>query len=84
MSDDHVEFLKEYNAWIEQRKRASRDLSPEAFIVDRAKDEALDRLINIEEALDGFEWIREDESDSDFQYRLEELVQEVIAIVKDE
>lgn len=55
MAEDHVEFLKEYNEWIAQRKLSAKDLSPEAFLIDRAKDEALDRIIEVEMLLDAFE-----------------------------
>lgn len=48
---EHVEFLEEYNRWVAEKKLAGTDLSPEAFMLDRAKSQALEQLIKIEERI---------------------------------
>lgn len=83
MAEDQIEFLKEYNEWIEQRKRISRDLTPEAFLVDRAKDEALDRLIEIEELLERYteysSWAGEDQ---EWINKCDDMLTEIRMIIK--
>lgn len=53
MATDDIELLKEYDAWKAQRKIDKGDLSPEAFYLDRARDQALQKLINISDLIDG-------------------------------
>lgn len=60
MSD--LDTLNEYNVWVLEQKR--KDTSPEAFLIDRAKEQALDRLIEIENELDAFEVIELEEGET--------------------
>ena len=46
---EEEELLSGYNKWVAERKVAGIDLSPSAYLVDRAKDAAYDKL---EEALE--------------------------------
>lgn len=54
MSAEQIEFLTEYDEWKAVKKVQRDDLSPEAFLIDRAKDQALQKLITIAEHLEVF------------------------------
>lgn len=59
MSAEQVEFLTEYDEWKATKKVQRDDLSPEAFLIDRAKDQALQKLVKIAELMNEFydaEW----------------------------
>lgn len=49
--DDELEFLQEYQAWVAERK-IKPDTSPEAFLIDRAKEQALEKLIQIRDIIE--------------------------------
>jgi len=46
-----VKLIEEYNAWVAERKRLATDLTPEAFLVERAKGDAMSKLIEIDALL---------------------------------
>lgn len=50
--EDDVKLIDSYNDWVLERKRMAADLSPEAFLADRMKEDAADRLLG---AIDWFE-----------------------------
>lgn len=56
--EDEVELINEYNAWVTQRKLLATDVTPEAFLKDRMKEDAGERVIRaidfIEKNLGGF------------------------------
>jgi hypothetical protein len=54
VSAEQIEFLTEYDQWKVERRAASSDLSPEAFLIDRAKEQALEKLIKIADLMDTF------------------------------
>lgn len=54
MATDDVKLLTEYDEWKAERKRSANDLSPEAFFIDRAKEQALAKLIKIDELMDAY------------------------------
>ncbi len=49
--DNEIEFLKNYNAWVMEQKAKGVDVSPEAYMLDRAKEQALEKLIKIDEMI---------------------------------
>lgn len=50
--EEDIKLLDEYNSWVAERKRSANDLTPEAFMVDRAKQDALSKLVTIDGLLD--------------------------------
>lgn len=50
--DRDVELLDEYNKWVIARKALAADLTPDAFLVDKTKQDAADRVF---EAIDYIE-----------------------------
>lgn len=42
-------LLTEFMSWQGERRVAGTDLSPEAFLIDRAKEQSLQQLIRVEE-----------------------------------
>lgn len=50
--DSEIEFLKEYNDWVREQKAKGVDISPDAFMLDRAKEQALEKLIKIDEYIE--------------------------------
>lgn len=50
--ENDVELINGYNEWVLERKRLASDLTPEAYLADRMKQEAADRVI---EAVDWFD-----------------------------
>ena len=49
--DNEIEFLKSYNAWVMEQKAKGVDVSPEAYMLDHAKEQALKKLITVDEML---------------------------------
>lgn len=78
-SEEQVEFLKEYDEW-KSEKSLGLELSPDAFIIDRAKTRALEKLIKIDELMNAFyetDW----ETPEDYEMastRLHDLITEVL------
>ncbi len=62
-----LELLNEYNQWVIEQKYDNAT-SPEKFLIDRAKTQALDRLIEIQEIIEGLD-SQADESDKAIAYR---------------
>jgi len=52
--DNQIEFLKEYNEWSMLQKSKGVDITPDAFMLDRAKTEALEALIAIDTLIKDF------------------------------
>lgn len=52
-SEDDQALLTEYNQWVIEQKYDNAT-SPEKFLIDRAKTQALDRLIEIQEIIERF------------------------------
>ena len=46
--DNEIEFLKNYNAWVMEQKAKGVDVSPEAYMLDHAKEQALKKLITVD------------------------------------
>lgn len=44
MTDDILSTIADYNQWSATRKAALADTSPEAYVLDREKDEAVERI----------------------------------------
>lgn len=63
MASDDLELLNEYGAWVAERKRDAADTSPEKFFLERAKEQAIEKLITIDELLN--EWADLDENTSE-------------------
>lgn len=42
-AEDDKTLLEEYTQWKAEQEHASRDLSPDAFLLSRAREKALDR-----------------------------------------
>lgn len=51
ISDD-MDLLVEYNQWVSTRKVSTQDVTPQAFMEDRIKQVAVDRLENALQYID--------------------------------
>ena len=49
--DNEIEFLKNYNAWVMEQKAKGVDVTPEAYMLDKAKTDALEKLIKVDEMI---------------------------------
>ena len=49
MGDIDVNMLHEYDNWKAEKRFTAEDYSPEAFLLDRAKSVAIEKLIAIDE-----------------------------------
>lgn len=49
--ESDIEFLRAYNEWVFELKSKGLDVSPEAYMLDKAKNEALSKLITVDEML---------------------------------
>lgn len=49
MGDIDVNMLHEYDNWKAEKRFTAEDYSPEAFLLDRAKTVAIEKLIRIDE-----------------------------------
>lgn len=45
--DKEIELLSEYAKWHTEKRMTANDYSAEAFLIDRAKENALEKLIKI-------------------------------------
>lgn len=52
--EDQIKFLEEYDLWKTEKRQSANDISPEAFLIDRAKVQALEKLIKIADLMDEF------------------------------
>lgn len=43
--EDNAELLTEYTQWVAVKKIQATDVSPEAFLMERAQDGAYDRVV---------------------------------------
>lgn len=49
--DAEIENLKKYNEWVMEQKAKGVDVSPEAYMLDVAKEQALAKLIQVDAML---------------------------------
>lgn len=49
--DAEIESLKKYNEWVMEQKAKGVDVSPEAYMLDIAKEQALAKLIQVDAML---------------------------------
>ena len=49
--DAEIESLKKYNEWVMEQKSKGVDVSPEAYMLDVAKEQALAKLIQVDAML---------------------------------
>lgn len=49
--DAEIESLKKYNEWVMEQKAKGVDVSPEAYMLDVAKEQALAKLIQVDAML---------------------------------
>ena len=49
--DAEIENLKKYNEWVMEQKAKGVDVSPEAYMLDIAKEQALAKLIQVDAML---------------------------------
>lgn len=68
-----IEFLEEFERWKGEKKVTASDLSPSAFLVDRAKDGAWKKVQAIEDNLDRWRAALEDGVTLDPSSILEEI-----------
>lgn len=52
--DDEINLLDDYNQWVSNLKLAGPDTSPAAFMEDRAKQTAFERLAKVDEYLKSY------------------------------
>jgi len=72
--DDAEELLTEFMQWQAEKKVSGNDLSPQAFLIDRAKTQALDMLIRIDAEIDAWEELED--------YAVEDLIENIRDAVK--
>ena len=53
---DPVELVEDYLAWKGEWGRASKDFSPENWNIQRAKEQALEKLIKISDLMEDKTW----------------------------
>jgi len=58
---EKIDLLKGYNEWVIERKRQLNDLTPEAYLEDRMREDAAERLINAIDYIEGLGTWDEDE-----------------------
>lgn len=51
INEEQLALLEEYNEWALMKKTRGLDVTPEAFMVERAQATALERLIKVDEYL---------------------------------
>lgn len=73
---EQEELLTEYVQWKVKKGMESKDFSPSAFLVDRAKEDALQKIVAISEA------IEDAESVSYADIAASELGTEILQILK--
>ena len=49
--DAEIESLQQYNEWVMEQKAKGVDVSPEAYMLDVAKEQALAKLIQVDAML---------------------------------
>lgn len=59
--EDPQEMLDEFVQWQAEKKISGNDLSPQAFLIDRAKEQALQALVEIQEESENFDQDNEHE-----------------------
>jgi len=72
--DDAEELLTEFMQWQAEKKVSGNDLSPQAFLIDRAKTQALDTLIRIDAEINAWEELED--------YAVEDLIENIRDAVK--
>lgn len=61
--ENDVELINGYNEWVLERKRLATDLTPEAYLADRMKQEAADRVFKALAHIEGLgEWDKDIQS----------------------
>lgn len=82
MTTEQIEFLTEYDQWKAERRVALGDLSPEAFLIDRAKEQALQKLIKISELMEEF-YSLDDVDDEEFSDQMSHLIGGIAQVIED-
>ena len=68
---EKVDLLKGYNEWLIERKRQLEDLTPEAYLEDKLREDAAERLIK---AIDYIETLGEwNENEGSYGIKATEL-----------
>lgn len=49
--EKEIESLKAYNNWVMEQKAKGVDVTPEAYMLDKAKTDALEKLIKVDEMI---------------------------------
>ncbi|TXH08883.1 MAG: hypothetical protein E6R03_17465 [Hyphomicrobiaceae bacterium] len=53
---DTAVFLHEYSKWQKEQKILAADASPEAFLLHRAKEQAMEKLVKIADLMEEADW----------------------------
>lgn len=69
---DDAQLIAEYNAWISERRRLASDLTPESFLVDRAKGDAMEKLIAVDFVIQ--QWLNNDISGGEAMVGINDIV----------
>jgi hypothetical protein len=81
MSDEQVQFLTEYDEWKANKRVSRDDLSPEAFLIDRAKEQALQKLIKIDELMEKFWEMYPGEDEDELSTRYNKLTLDIQTVL---
>lgn len=73
-----IELMEEFERWKGEKKVAQADFSPMTFMIERAKEQAYQKLEVIAEELEAWECLDEEERTTP-----EELVAELRRIIND-
>lgn len=69
--DENAQMIHDYNEWTGNRRRELNDLTPEAYLKDKMKQEAADRLLL---ALEYIETIEPDDNHEDALVSVENIL----------
>lgn len=78
--DTEVALLVEYQTWLAEQQYKAKDLTPETFLIERAKDAAMEALIKIQDAHDLFTqeiWENADEARMKFIITVAKVLEDV-------
>jgi hypothetical protein len=82
MSTDDVALLTEYDEWKATKRVQRDDLSPEAFLIDRAKDQALQKLIKISDTLEEFYSLDDEDDDEKLADQMAHLIGKIALVIE--
>lgn len=58
--EDNAQLLTDYTQWVALKKIQSTDVSPEAYLIEKAQDGAYDRVVKAIGFINGTTWEEKD------------------------